>query len=102
MAIIASIQPSEYSNFGVPFSGAYIRIVTANVTRQRTDSPRHMVMIDVVGYATPPENEDTNNVYFRRNHVQLSDIESQSGDNFLAKCYSWVMSQPDMAGSIAA
>lgn len=92
----------DTSNFGVPFSGAYFRIATAQVSRQRANDPRHLVMIDVVGYATKPENEDTREVDFRRYHAPYSVVESESGENFLAKCYSWVMSQPDMAGSIAA
>lgn len=99
MAITTNI---ENSNFGVPFNGAYFRIATAQVSRQRTTDPRHLVMIDVVGYATKPENEDTREVDFRRYHAPYSAVESESGDNFLTKCYSWVMSQPDMAGSIAA
>ncbi len=99
MAITVDLPNSQ---FDVPFNGAYFRIATAQVSRQRTTEPRHLVMIDVVGYATKPENEDTREVDFRRYHAPYSDIESQSVDNFLAKCYSWVMSQPDMAGSIAA
>jgi hypothetical protein len=88
------------SQFGVPFQGAYFRIVTAAVSRTRQDAPRFSVMIDVVGYATKPNNEDTKDVDFRRYHVPYSNIESQEGDTFLAKCYTWVMLQPDMAGSI--
>lgn len=87
------------SNFGVPFQGAYFRIVTAAITRQRQSDPRHSVMIDVVGYATQPTNEDTKDVDFRRYHVPMGDVEAQAGDNFLAKCYAWVMAQADMAGS---
>ena len=90
----------ETSNFGVPFTGAYFRVVTASVSRTRNADKRHSVMIDVVGYATQPTNEDTKDVDFRRYHCALSDIESQSGNNFLTKCYAWVMSQADMAGSI--
>lgn len=99
MAITANI---ENSNFGVPFNGAYFRIATAQVSRQRTTDPRHLVMIDVVGYAAQPQNEDTRDVDFRRYHTALADIEAHVGDNFLAKCYAWVMAQPDMAGCQAA
>ena len=88
------------SNFGVPFAGAYFRIVTAAISRQRQDDPRHSVMIDVVGYATQPQNEDTKEVDFRRYHVAASEVYAQQGDNFLAQCYAWVMAQPDMAGSV--
>ena len=97
MAISLDLQQS---NFGVPFQGAYFRIVTAAITRQRESDPRHSVMIDVVGYATQPTNEDTKDVDFRRYHIALADIEAQVGDNFLAKCYAWVMAQPDMTGSV--
>lgn len=89
------------SNYGVPFAGAYFRIATASVTRQRTETPRFSVMIDVVGYATQPTNEDVRDVDFRRYHVALETIEAQEGETFLAKCYVWAMAQEDMAGSIA-
>lgn len=88
------------SNFGVPFTGAYFRIVTAAISRQRNPDQRHSVMIDVVGYATQPTNEDTKDVDFRRYHTPVADIEAQVGANFLSKCYAWVMAQPDMAGSV--
>ena len=87
------------SNFGVPFAGVYFRIVTASVSRQR--GATFSVMIDVVGYATKPTNEDTKDVDFRRYHCPLSDVEAQAGDNFLSKCYLWVMAQDDMAGAVA-
>lgn len=88
------------SNFGVPFAGACFRIVTACVSRQRQEDPRHSVMIDVVGYASQPEDEDTKDVDFRRYHVPLADIEAQTGPDFLEKAYQWVMAQPDMAGAV--
>ena len=87
------------SNFGVPFQGAYFRIVTAAISRQRQDDPRHSVMIDVVGYATQPANEDTKDVDFRRYHTPLVNIEAQPATEFIAKCYQWVMTQADMGGS---
>lgn len=86
------------SNFGVAFSGAYFRIVTAAVSRQRAN--QFSVMIDVVGYATKPLNDDTKDIDFRRYHVPLNEVESLNGDNFLTKCYNWVVLQPDMTGSI--
>ena len=88
------------SNFGVPFAGAYFRIVTAAVTRQRQEDPRHSVMIDVVGYATRPENEDTREVDFHRYHAPYLEVEAQAGENFISKCYAWVMKQQDMIGSV--
>lgn len=88
------------SNFGVPFAGAYFRIVTAAISRQRDPDNRHSVMIDVVGYAAVPENEDTKDVDFRRYHVAWAEVEAMAGENFLEKAYSWVMAQPDMADSI--
>lgn len=88
------------SNFGVPFAGAYFRVVTAAISRQRDPERRHSVMIDVVGYATKPTNEDTKDVDFRRYHCPLAEVEAQAGANFLTKCYAWVMVQDDMVGSI--
>tara|TARA_R110000822_G_scaffold143954_1_gene282453 strand:+ start:80 stop:379 length:300 start_codon:yes stop_codon:yes gene_type:complete len=98
MAIQADLQQSQY---GVPFAGAYFRIVTASISRTRNAEARFNVMIDVAGYATAPQNDDTRDVDFRRYHTPLSDIEAMAGDNFLAKCYVWVMSQEDMNGSSA-
>jgi hypothetical protein len=88
----------ESSNFGIPFTGAYFRIATASISRQRASV--FSVMIDVVGYATVP-NDETKDVDFRRYHTLLENIESQEGVEFLAKCYQWVMSQEDMLGSQA-
>jgi hypothetical protein len=98
MAIQIDLQQS---NFGVPFAGAYFRVVMAALSRTRNPENRFSVMIDVVGYAAQPQNEDTKEVDFRRYHAPLNEVESQLGDGFHAKCYAWVMSQPDMAGSVA-
>lgn len=98
MAIQIDLTQSQY---GVPFQGAYFRVVTAAVTRTRDADNRHSVMIDVAGYATRPENDDTREVDFRRYHTPLTEVEAQTGDTFLAKCYGWVMDQADMAGAIA-
>lgn len=88
------------SNFGIPFQGAYFRIVTAAVSRQRSGGAKFSVMIDVAGYGTSTPGDDTREVDFRRYHCPLEDVESQSGAAFLDKCYAWVMAQPDMSGSI--
>lgn len=89
------------SNFGVPFNGAYFRVVTACINRSRDKDLRHTVMIDVVGYATKPIDEDTKEVDFRRYQTPLTDIELQIGDSFLEKTYKWVSLQEDMIGSVA-
>lgn len=98
MAIQLDLSTSQY---GVPFAGAYFRIVTASVSRTRNADSRHSVMIDVAGYATQPSNEDTKEVDFRRYHCPLAEVEAQTGSTFLAKCYAWVMAQDDMNGSEA-
>ena len=98
MAIQIDLSTSQY---GVPFAGAYFRIVTAAVSRTRNEHSRHSVMIDVAGYATQPGNDDTRDVDFRRYHCPLSEVEAMTGDTFLAKCYAWTMQQADMAGSQA-
>lgn len=97
MAIQIDLSTSQY---GVPFAGAYFRIVTAAVSRTRNEQSRHSVMIDVAGYATQPGNDDTRDVDFRRYHCPLSEVEAMTGDTFLSKCYAWTMQQPDMAGSV--
>ena len=98
MAIQLDLSTSQY---GVPFAGAYFRIVTAAISRTRSAESRHSVMIDVAGYATQPGDDDTRDVDFRRYHCPLAEVEAQAGDSFLAKCYAWVMAQADMAGSQA-
>jgi len=97
MAIQLNLSTSQY---GVPFAGAYFRIVTAAVSRTRSADSRHSVMIDVAGYATQPSDDDTRDVDFRRYHCPLAEVEAQTGATFLAKCYAWVMTQADMTGSI--
>lgn len=98
MAIQIDLSTSQY---GVPFAGAYFRIVTAAITRQRSGGPKFFVMIDIAGYGTATPGDDTRDVEFRRYHTSLDNIEAQAGAAFLDKCYAWVMAQPDMAGSIA-
>jgi hypothetical protein len=88
----------ETSNFGIPFTGAYFRIVSATVSRQRNSI--FGVMIDVIGYATVP-NDDTKDIDFKRYLAPIGEIEAQEATVFLAKCYQWVMAQPDMLGSVA-
>lgn len=99
MAIQIDLQQS---NFGVPFKSAYFRISTASLMRQRQNNPRHVVMIDVIGYAAQPQNEDTKEVESRRYYAPAVEIYAKSGSDFLAQCYSWVMDQKDMAGAVAA
>lgn len=87
------------SNYGVAFKGAYFRIVTSSISRQR--NAQFSVMIDVVGYAAKPLNDDTKDVDFRRYHAPLAEVEAQTGADFLAKSYKWVSAQADMAGAVA-
>lgn len=98
MAIQLDLNNSQY---GTPFAGAYFRIVTAAVSRMREGGPKFTVMIDVSGYATSTPSDDTREVDFRRYHADLTDVEAAAGAKFLDKCYSWVMAQEDMNGSIA-
>lgn len=98
MAISINLETSQY---GIPFNGAYFRIVTAAISRQRAGGAKFNVMIDVAGYGTANPGDDTRDVDFRRYHVALEDVESQQGAAFLDKCYAWVMAQADMAGSQA-
>lgn len=87
------------SNYGVAFNGAYFRVVTSSISRQR--GAQFSVMVDVVGYAAKPLNDDTKDIDFRRYHAPLADVEAQAGDNFLEKTYNWVATQPDMTDAVA-
>jgi len=101
MAISNNIT-QETSQYGVAFNGAYYRIVTAAVSRQRGSDPKFSVMIDLSAYATSSPSDDTREVDFKRYHATLEQVEAASGAKFLDKCYSWVMTQSDMSGSSAA
>tara|TARA_B110000046_G_scaffold145520_1_gene152690 strand:- start:823 stop:1122 length:300 start_codon:yes stop_codon:yes gene_type:complete len=98
MAIQLDLTNSQY---GTSFSGAYFRIVTAAISRQREGGPKFTVMIDVSGYATATPDDDTREVDFRRYHADLLDVEAAAGATFIDQCYAWVMAQDDMNGSIA-
>lgn len=98
MAIRLDIQNSK---FGTPFEGAYFRITMTNLIRSQSEEPKFAVMIDVSGYATSEATNSTHPIDFRRYDAPLDEVEAQEGDNFLSKCYVWVMQQPDMAGSVA-
>lgn len=97
MAISLDLQNSQY---GIPFQGAYFRIVTSAVTRQRQDTSKFNVMIDVAGYVTSTPDDNTREIDFRRYYAPLTEVESQTGNAFLEKCYNWVMAQSDMANSV--
>ena len=101
MAIKNNISQSD-SEYGIAFDGAYFRIVTAAVSRQRGTDPKFSVMIDLSAYGTNSPTDDTREVLFRRYNAPLTEIESASGDTFMAQCYTWVMAQSDMSGSSAA
>jgi len=100
MAITNNIT-TENSKYGIKFDGAYYRIVTAAVSRQRGTDLKFTVMIDISGYAATPD-DDTQEVDFKRYEAPLDAVEAASGATFLAKCYAWVMAQSDMDGSSAA
>ena len=99
MAIQNNIAEGN-SQYGIAFNNAYYRIVTAAISRQRGTDPKFEVMIDLSAYATTPT-DDTREVDFKRYHATLDEIIAASGDQFLDRCYSWVMAQDDMAGSTA-
>jgi hypothetical protein len=100
MAIQHNIT-AENSQYGIAFNGAYYRIVTASISRQRGSDPKFSVMIDLSAYATNSPTDDTREVDFKRMNANLDDINVASGDAFLDKCYSWVMAQDEMNGSTA-
>ena len=100
MAIQLNITQGA-SQYGIAFNNAYYRIVTASVSRQRGSDPKFEVNIDLSAYATSSPTDDTREIDFKRYTANLTDIEAKSGDDFLSKCYAWVMAQSDMSGSSA-
>ena len=99
MAISSNIK-TENSQYGIAFDGAYYRIITTTILRNQGDDLKFVVTIDLSGYATTP-NDVTRGVDFKRYKASLTEIEAATGDTFLAKCYTWIMTQDDMAGSSA-
>ena len=98
MAIQHTITQAN-SNYGVAFTNAYHRIITATVLRNE-GTIKFEVTLDVAAYADPSAiNPNTKEVKFQRFNVDLTTIESTAGDDFLSKCYTWVMTQ--MSGSTA-
>ena len=97
---ISNNLTTENSQYGIAFDGAYYRITTTSILRNRGDDLKFAVKIDLSGYATTP-NDATREVDFKRYDVSLTEVEATAGDTFLAKCYAWVMTQDDMAGSSA-
>jgi len=100
MAIQNTIAESA-SQYGIKFDDAYYRIVSTSINRQRGTDPKFQVIIDLSAYASASPDDDTREVEFRRYQANLTDVEAASGDEFLDKCYAWVMTQDDMDGSTA-
>lgn len=96
MAIQIDLASSKH---GTAFSGAYFRIVMAGINRELGDS--FSVTLDCSGFATATPTDETHPIDFRRYRVALATIEATAGDDFLSKCYTWVMAQSDMSGSKA-
>lgn len=98
MAIQLDLSQSKY---GVPFQGAYFRILISHVFRSRTTPNYFLVRIHVAGYAAHPASEDVLEIESRDYVPTVAEVEAMNGSNFIEKCYAWVMAQPDMAGSLA-
>lgn len=98
MAIQIDPQQSKSSTV---FAGSYYRVVNTSINRTGNEAARFMIMIEIFGYATKPESEGVEAVDSRRYFVRLGDIENMAGDTFLAKCYTWLMAQAEMTGSVA-
>ena len=98
MAIELDIPQTQY---GISFSGAYFRIVNVHIMRTANINFHFNVIVDLAAYATNPQSEPIREVDMRRYQCPIDEIEVQSGDTFLARCYQWVMAQPDMVGAVA-
>jgi hypothetical protein len=99
MAIEHNVENSQY---GIAFNNAYFRIDTAMILRWPTPKDsKHFVSLDLYCFATKPLDQNTVPLNVQKLHAPLEEVEAQDGGNFLAKCYAWVMTQPDMAGSVS-
>lgn len=97
MALQIDLESPEY---GTTFTAAYYRITDAMMVRR---SPQvYKIYITVIGFAVQPDiYSDLRPIDSRRYDVPFEEIDAQEGDTLIAKCYQWVMAQPDMLGSIA-
>lgn len=98
MAIELALNETAY---GVPFPSAYHRIAVAFVERQRGGDVKFRAHLEVHVYAANPGGLETKELLTRRYSTPLEQVEAHSGPSFLEKCYQWLMTQPDMAGSQA-
>jgi hypothetical protein len=102
MAIINDI-PLDQSEYGMPINGAYHRIVGVRIERTNfsdsTEEMKFQVVLDIAGFGTTIPTSDTKEMAFKRYNAPLSEIEDNTGNTFLEKCYKWVMLQPDMVDS---
>lgn len=92
MAIQINLNESQY---GINFDDAYYRICVIGIERIDDEKNRHRVMMDVVAYATKPMSENVKQIDAKRFFAPLAEIESINADDFLSKCYTWIMAHPD-------
>lgn len=98
MAIQIDLPSSVY---GVPFPAAYFRIWRVDISRRPWFEAKHCVVIDIIGYATASPPDETRDVASKQFAAPLPEITAQVGEDFIAKCYAWLMQQPELEGSIA-
>lgn len=99
MAIEHNVENSAY---GIAFNNAYFRIDTAMVLRQSIASnSKHLVSMDLYCFATKPVDQNTIPLSVQKLHAPIEEIEIQNGNNFLEKCYLWIMARDEMIGSSA-
>jgi len=97
MAIINNITIEE-SEYGVSFDNAYHRITATSIHRMNGE-PKFTVAIDLAVYASDIPTANTRDILMKRYTANLEEVETQVGDSFLAKCYSWIMVQEGMTNS---
>jgi len=100
MAIQHNIT-EDTSEFGIAFNNAYYRLTSFNMHRDNNPDNTFWVAMQIVAYATTSPDQFTRDIDLKNFHAPLQDIEAKSGDNFLAKCYTWIMDQEEMSGSTA-
>jgi len=85
--------------FGITFEKAYFIIVNTSVKRQQPEEGEKFVaVIDIAGYTDKSLVSVKTPLEFKRYRVNLSTVDNFSGSNFVERCYSWVMTQPELAG----
>ena len=105
MAIQKNFTATE-NEMGFLHENAYYQIAACSYERTQDTDPKYNVkiMFRIYGINNPTFSDDgsgTEYMQLKFMDAPAADVEAKSGDNFLAKCYTWAMAQSDFSGATA-